>query len=329
MRGDALNEQLIRRSWDEQDSMYAAHNRALIGLANHDSRIVTCYADFPSGEAGVVFKDKFPDRIIDVGIAEAHLITSAAGLADAGYVPFTHCHGLFALGRGYNQIRQNVAYDDRNVKIVLCNCGAIWGDIGPSHVSVEDIAALRAVPNLVILSPSDPVISEKTTMAAAGHIGPMILRMPFVGAMYSKIYEENVAFEIGRALEVRRGEDVTIISTGILLKEALEAAQQVSKAGIQAQVLDMTTIKPLDEEAVLEAARETGAIVTVEDGSILGGLGGAVAEVVSEVSPVPMKRIGIRDEFGESGKPEEIKEHYGLTSDSIAKAVYEVMRLKG
>jgi transketolase len=309
--------------------MYAAHNRALIDLAVRDSRIVTCYADFPSGEAGEVFKDRFPDRIVDVGIAEAHLITSAAGLADAGYVPFTHCHGLFALGRGYNQIRQNVAYDDRNVKIVLCNCGAIWGDMGPSHISVEDIAALRAIPNLVILSPSDPIISEKMTVAAADFVGPVIIRMPYVGDTYPKIYKEEVEFEIGRAYELRRGEDVTILSTGVLLREALEAAQQAGKSGIQVRVMDVPTIKPLDEEAVLEAARETGAIVTVEDGSVLGGLGGAVAELVSEIHPVPIKRIGLRDSFGESGKAEEIKRHYGLTSDSITKAVHDVMRLKG
>lgn len=324
-----MNEQPLRQSWDEHDNMYAAHNRALIDLAVRDSRIVTCYADFPSGEAGEVFKDRFPDRIVDVGIAEAHLITSAAGLADAGYVPFTHCHGLFALGRGYNQIRQNVAYDDRNVKIVLCNCGAIWGDMGPSHISVEDIAALRAIPNLVILSPSDPIISEKMTVAAADFVGPVIIRMPYVGDTYPKIYKEEVEFEIGRAYELRRGEDVTILSTGVLLREALEAAQQAGKSGIQVRVMDVPTIKPLDEEAVLEAARETGAIVTVEDGSFLGGLGGAVAELVSEIHPVPIKRIGLRDSFGESGKPEEIKRHYGLTSDSITKAVHDVMRLKG
>jgi transketolase len=308
--------------------MYAAHNRALIALAEQDPRIVTCYADFPAGEAGEVFRKRFPDRIIDVGIAEAHLITSAAGLADSGYIPFTHCHGLFALGRAYNQIRQNVAYDDTNVKIVLCNTGLIWGDIGPSHVSVEDIAALRAVPNLVILSPSDPVSSEKATIAAATYEGPVIMRFPYVGTTYPKIYTDTVELEIGKAMDVHGGDDAAILSTGILVSDALDAAEQLESDGIKARVLDLQTIKPLDEERILQAARETGAIVTVEDGNILGGLGGAVAEIVSETHPVPVKRVGIRDQFGESGKAEEIKKHYDLTSQSIVKAVHEAMSLK-
>jgi transketolase len=318
----------MRQKRDESESMYAAHNRALIDLAKTNPKIVTCYADFPAGEAGEVFKGQFPDRIIDVGIAEAHLITSAAGLSDAGYIPFTHCHGLFALGRAYNQIRQNVAYDNRNVKIVFCNCGTIWGDIGPSHISVEDIAALRAIPNLVILSPSDSITSEKATISAAEYVGPVVIRMPFVGAMYPKIYKDEMKFEIGQATVLRDGADVSILSTGILLTEALEAAEGLAKAGIQARVVDLLTIKPLDEERILDAARKTGAIVTVEDGNILGGLGGAVAELVSENCAVPVKRIGMKDEFGESGKSDELKRHYGLTAESIAEAVHDVLGYK-
>lgn len=318
----------VRHKRDEYESMYGAHNRALIELAKENPKIMTCYADFPAAEAGEVFREQFPDRIIDVGIAEAHLITNAAGLADSGYIPFTHCHCLFALGRGYNQIRQNVAYDNRNVKIVLCNSGAIWGDIGPSHISVEEIAALRAIPNLVLLSPSDPVSSEKATRAAAEYVGPVIMRLPYVGTTYPKIYTEEMQFEIGRALDLRDGGDVTILSTGILVNDVLEAAERLAQEGIQARVLDIQTIKPLDEEIVLAAARETGAIVTVEDASVFGGMGGAVAELMSESNPVPVKRIGMRDTFGESGKPGEIKEHYGLTSESIARAVHEVLRFK-
>lgn len=318
----------MRQRRDEYENMYAAHNQALIDLAEHDPKIVTCYADFPSADAGEVFKKQFPDRIIDVGIAEAHLITSAAGLSDSGYIPFTHCHCIFALGRAYNQIRQNVAYDNRNVKIVLCNSGAIWGDIGPSHISVEDIAALRAIPNLVILSPSDPTTSQKATIAAAEYAGPVVMRLPFVGAMYPKLYTEQMKFEIGHAFDLRDGSDVAVVSTGILISEVLEAAETLAKVGIETRVLDILTIKPLDEERIPAAARETGALVTVEDGSVLGGLGSAVAELVSENYPVPIKRIGIRDTFGESGKPEEIKKHYGLTSEYIAKTVQEVLRLK-
>ncbi len=318
----------LREKRDIQENIYSAHNRALIELARRDPRIVSCYADFPSGEVGEVFQREFPDRIIDVGIAEGHLITSAAGLADAGFIPFTHCHALFALGRAYNQIRQNVAYDNRNVKIVLCNSGVIWGGIGPSHLAIEDFAALRAIPNLVILSPSDSVSTEKATFAAAEHVGPVILRLPSVGATYPTLYENNLNFEIGKAICLREGMDVTLAATGILLKDALEASEALERKGIRARVLDVHTVKPLDEKALLKAAKETGAIVTIEDGNILGGLGGAVAEVVAEKFPVVVKRIGVKDQFGESGTSEEIKECYKLTQSAIRKGVYDVLKLK-
>ncbi len=294
--------------------MYTGHNRALIELAGKNEKIVSCYGDFAPGEVGEVFQKQFPDRIIDVGIAEGHLITSAAGLADAGFIPFTHCHALFALGRGYNQIRQNVAYDNRNVKIVLCNSGVIWGGIGPSHLAIEDLAALRAVPNLVILSPSDAVSSEKATLAAAGYVGPVILRLPSVGASYPTLYTADLEFQIGKSITLRDGNDVAILATGILVSDALRASEELETEGIHARVLDIHTIKPLDERAVLSAAKGTGAVVTVEDASIIGGLGGAIAELLSEKYPVPIKRVGVKDQFGESGTSEEIKECYGLTA---------------
>jgi transketolase len=318
----------LREKRDTNENMYSAHNRALIELVRKNKRIVSCYADFPPGEVGEVFLKEFPDRIIDVGIAEGHLITSAAGLADAGFIPFTHCHALFALGRGYNQIRQNVAYDHRNVKVVLCNSGVIWGGIGPSHLAIEDFAALRAVPNLVILSPSDAVSAEKATSAAADYVGPVILRLPFVGATYPTLYKNDLKFDIGKAICLRDGKDVTLIATGILVKDALEVSEALEKKDIQARVLDIHTIKPLDEKAVLKAAKETGAIVTIEDANILGGLGGAVAEVSSGKYPVVVKRVGVKDQFGESGTPPEIKECYGLTPAVIRKAVHEAMKVK-
>jgi len=318
----------VREKRDVSENMYAAHNRALVALAEKDRRIVSCYADFPPGEVGQVFSKTFPDRLIDVGIAEGHLITCAGGLADAGFIPFTHCHALFALGGGYNQIRHNVPYANRNVKVVLCNSGVIWGEIGPSHLAIEDIAALRAVPNLVFLSPSDSVTSEKATVAAAEHVGPVILRLPAVGASYPTIYATDLNFEIGKAISLHEGNDVTILATGILVHDALVAAEGLLKDGIKARVLDIHTIKPLDEEAVLSAARETGALVTVEDANILGGLGGAVAELTSEKCPVFIRRVGVKDQFGESGKAEEIKECFGLTPPFIREAVLDVLKAK-
>lgn len=327
-RGNAVKTQYLREVRDDYENMYSAHNRALIQLARKDNRIVSCYGDFPPGEIGEVFQREFPDRIIDVGIAEGHLISSAAGLSNAGFIPFTHCHCIFGLGLGYNQIRHHVAYDKRNVKIVLCNSGIIWGDIGPSHLVVEDLAAVRAIPNLTILSPSDAISTGKATVAAAEYVGPVIIRLPYVMGMYPALYRDDFVFEIGKAVHLHAGDDVAIIATGILVSDALEAAEQLERGGIQARVLDIQTIKPLDEEAIKAAAEETGAIITVEDASIVGGLGGAVAELVSETYPVPMKRIGVNDQFGESGKGEEIKEHYGLSPKCIAQAVHEVLRAK-
>ena len=324
-----MKSRYLRKRRDVHENIYTGHNRALIELAGKNEKIVSCYADFPPGEAGEVFHKQYPDRIIDVGIAEGHLITSAAGLADAGFIPFTHCHALFALGRGYNQIRQNVAYDNRNVKIVLCNSGVVWGGIGPSHLAIEDFAALRAIPNLVILSPSDAVSSEKATLAAADYVGPVILRLPSTGATFPTLYTSDLEFEIGKAITIHDGKDVAILATGILVNDALKVSEDLEKKGIYARVLDIHTIKPLDEKAVLSAARETGAIVTVEDASIIGGLGGAVAELISEKCPVPMRRVGVKDQFGESGTSEEIKECYGLTSPFIKKAVQQVLKAKG
>jgi transketolase len=313
---------------DIKENMYVTHNRALIDLAKENEKIVSCYADFPAGEVGEFFKEHFPDRCIDVGIAEGHLITSAAGLANAGFIPFTHCHTLFAIGRGYNQIIQNVAYDNKNVKIVLCNSGVIWGGIGPSHHSVEDIAALRAVPNLVILSPADSVSSDKATRAAAEYDGPVVLRYPSVAETHPTIYTDDLVYKIGKSVTLRDGNDVAILATGPLVNDALEASETLEKTGIRARVLDIHTIKPIDEEAILSAARDTGAIVTAEDANIIGGLGGAVAEFLSETYPVAVRRVGVKDRFGESGTSKELKEHFGLTSSSICEAAKAAIEAK-
>ena len=310
---------------EEKASVYVAHNRALVNLAKKNDKIVSCYADFPAGEVGEYLKEHSPDRFIDVGIAEGHLISAAAGLADAGFIPFTHCHTLFALGRGYNQIRQNVAYDDQNVKIVLCNSGVIWGGIGPSHLSVEDIAALRAIPNLVILSPADATSTEKATLAAAEYEGPVVIRLPFVADLYPTLYSDALDYQIGKSLTLRNGNDAAILATGSLVNDALVASEALESKGIRARVLDIHTIKPMDEDAVLAAAKETGVLVTAEDASIHGGLGGAVAELVSEEYPVILKRVGIKDQFGDSGTSEELKAHFGLTAESIEAAVVQAI----
>jgi transketolase len=297
-------------------------------LARRDTRIVSSYGDFSPGEVGKVFAAECPDRLLDVGIAEGHLMTSAAGLAGAGLIPFVHCHGIFGLGRAYNQIRQNIAYEQRNVKIVLCNCGVIWGILGPSHQVVEDIAALRAIPGLVILSPSDAVSCEKATYAAAEHPGPVVLRLPSTGDVFPALYTDDLEYRIGQAICVHDGCDATILATGTLVSDALTVAEEMEQAGVSVRVLDVHTIKPLDEEAVLLAARETGALVTVEDATILGGLGGAVAELTAERHPVLVHRVGVKDRFGESGTPAQVKAVCQLTPPFIRQAVEEVLQAK-
>ncbi|MFQ5996094.1 MAG: transketolase family protein [Dehalococcoidales bacterium] len=310
----------------EMKAMYQAYNEEMVELIKKNGNIVLLYGDFPRGTAGELVQKEYPDRIYDVGIAEANLITTAAGMAGAGKIPFTHCHSIFAVGRAYNQIRQNVAFDKLNVKIVLCNSGMLWAFMGGSHQIIEEIAALRAIPNLVLVSPADPVETRKATRAVAEYFGPIAIRL--ANPPVPTLYQEEYPFELGKAVTLMDGEDATVIATGIMLADALAAADMLAKEGIKVRLLDVHTIKPLDEASIISAARETGAIVTVEDSSIIGGLGGAVSEVVGENYSVPLKRVGIKDRFGQSGTIDELKVAYELTANDIAKAVKEVIKRK-
>jgi transketolase len=307
---------------EEPRSMYSGHNEALVELSDENADVVVLYADFPQDMVGPHFRRKYPDRIFNLGIAEANMITVAAGLAEAGKIPFTHCHSIFAVGRAYNQIRQ-IAFDKFNVKIILCNTGIFWTFMGGSHQIVEDIASLRAIPDLVLLSPSDAVQAKKATKAAAEYIGPVAIRLAELKVPV--IFSEDSHFRIGEAVELRDGSDLALVSTGIMLLSTLEAAALLAKSGISARVIAVHTIKPLDEESIKRAARDTGGIVTVEDSSIIGGLGGAVAEVLSESCPVPMRRVGVRDRFGQTGKMDELAYEYNLSHVDIVKAAEEVV----
>jgi transketolase len=320
-----MSEKYLRDQPGEMKMMYTGHNEALIELAEENNDVVILYADFPQDEAGKYFKDKYPHRLLNLGIAEGNMITVAGGLAAGGKIPFTHCHNIFAIGRGYNQIRQ-LAFDKLNVKIVLCNSGMLWGFMGASHQMIEDIASLRTVPDLVLVSPADAVEAKKTSKAVAEYDGPVAIRI--AQPELPVIYNEDYPFQIGKAVRLKEGSDLTIFSTGIMVLEALEAADLLSKDGIDARVINMHTLKPADGKAIKEAALETGAIVTVEDSNILGGLGGIVAEVVTENVLVPLQRIGARDRFGQTGSIEELKAEYNLTKIDIAKAAKEVVKRK-
>ncbi len=310
----------------ESKTMYQAYNETMTELLKTNEDIVLLYGDFPHAAAGELAQKEYPDRIYDVGIAEANLITTAAGMAGAGKIAFTHCHSIFAVGRAYNQIRQNVAFDRLNVKINLCNNGMLWAFMGGSHQMTEEIAALRVIPNLMLVSPSDPVQTHKMTRAVAEHVGPVAIRLS--NPPVPTVYKDDFPFELGKAVTVTDGADATIISTGIMLSDALAAADALEKEGIKVRLLDMHTLKPLDEAAVLQAAEETGAIVTVEDSSIIGGLGGAVAELLIDNNPVPLRRVGIKDRFGQSGTVPELKEEYEISARHIAQAVKEMLKRK-
>jgi len=310
----------------EMKAMYQAYHEEMVALSRKNGKIVLLYGDFPRGAAGELFQKEHPDRIYDVGIAEANLITTAAGLAGGGYLPFTHCHSIFAVGRAYNQIRQNVAFDKLNVKIVLCNSGMLWSFMGGSHQIIEEIAAMRVIPNLMLVSPADPVSTKKVTRAIAEHVGPVALRIS--NPAVPTVYRDDFPFKLGEAVTLTDGGDATIISTGMMLSDALEAVDTLAKEGIKVRLLDMHTLKPIDEGAIIKAAKETGAIVTVEDSSIIGGLGGAVAEIVAENAPAPVKRVGIKDRFGQSGTVPELKEEYEISARHIAQAVREAVKKK-
>ncbi len=317
----------VRDPLGEMKTTYEAYNEAMVELAKKNSRIVIVYGDFARGSVAELFQRDYPDRIYDFGIAEANVITAAAGLAGGGKMPFTHCHTIFTVGRAYNQIRQNIAFDKLNVKIVLCaTSGILVPFMGGSHQCIEDIAALRVIPNLVLVSPGDPVETRKVTRAVAEYVGPVAIRLS--NPPVPTIYKEEYPFELGKAVTVVDGEDATIIATGVMLADSLEATDILAREGIKVRLLDMHTIKPIDEKAIISAAKETGAIVTVEDSSIIGGLGGAVAEVVVENYSVPVKRVGIKDCFGQSGMIDELKVAYELTANDIAKAVKEVIKKK-
>lgn len=317
--------EFLRESFNESKTMYSGHNEALVELADENPNVLILYADFPQGQAGTYYRKKYPDRIINMGIAEANLMTVAAGLAEGGKIPFTHCHSIFAVGRAYNQIRQ-IAFDKYNVNIALCNTGMFWDFMGASHQVIEEIAALRALPNLVLLSPSDAVEAKKASKAAAYFDGPVAIRLAEPEAPI--IYNDDYNFEIGKAKLLKEGKDVTIAATGILMSKVLQAAKILERDKIDVQVINFHTIKPLDTEAINNSARETGAIVTVEDSSVIGGLGGSITEILSENYPIPIHRIGVRDVFGQTGNMEELATEYSMNITDIIKATKNVIKKK-
>ncbi len=297
-----------------------------MALGKKRNDVVVLDADLSGSTKTSKFAKVFPDRFFNIGIAEQDLMGTAAGFAVAGKLPFASTFAVFATGRAWEQVRQSICYPNMNVKIVASHAGITVGEDGGSHQSVEDIAVMRVLPHMIVIVPADGPETLQAIEAVAEHTGPCYVR---VGRnKVPTLFGDDYRFRIGRAHVFSEGKDASIIATGIMVAEALAARDMLKAEGIDAGVINMSTIKPLDADAVIAAAKHSGAIVTAEEHSIIGGLGGAVAEVLSESSPVPLVRIGVKDVFGASGDQEGLLKHYGMSADDIVTAVKEVVRKK-
>lgn len=310
-----------------------AYGEALVELGRVDNRIVVLDADLSTSTRTILFAKKFPDRFFNFGIAEANMMCVAAGLASCGKVVFASTFAVFASGRAYNQFRTSIAYPQLNVKVVATHGGISVGEDGVTHQCVEDIAMMRALPHTNVIVPADGIETKEAVKAIIEWPGPVYMRLsrPATPLIYEEGYKLNgrpLRYKVGDAVKLMEGKDVTIVATGIMVSEALTAAASLEKEGISAAIMNVHTIKPLDESAIVKTAKETGAVVTAEEHSILGGLGGAVAEVLVENAQVPMIRVGIRDAFGESGTTSELLMKYGLTAPDIIEASKRAIKMK-
>ena len=292
-----------------------AYGKALVELGQKNDKVIVFDADLAAATKTGMFKKEFPERFIDCGIAEGNMMGVAAGMATAGYTVFASSFAMFAAGRAFEQVRNTIGYPHINVKIGATHAGISVGEDGASHQCCEDIALMRTIPGMTIINPADDVEARLAVMAAAEMDGPVYMR--FGRLAVPRIFDENYKFEIGKGVYLKEGKDVTIIATGLMVERALQAAEQLAAEGIDAAVINMATIKPIDRDIIIDAAKKTGAIVTAEEHSVIGGLGEAVAAVVAETKPVPVLRVGVEDTFGKSGPALELLEIYGLNAANI------------
>lgn len=302
----------------------ASYGEALVELGKEHDDLVVLDADLAAATKTGTFKKAFPDRFFDCGIAESNLMGVAAGIASTGMVPFASTFAMFAAGRAFEQVRNSIGYPHLNVKIGATHAGISVGEDGATHQCNEDIALMRTIPGMTIINPADDVEAKAAVKAAYEMDGPVYLRF---GRLAVPVINDTPAyqFEIGKGVVLREGKDLAIVATGLCVSSALEAAKLLAEDGIDAKVINIHTIKPLDEELIVAAAKETGKIVTVEEHSVIGGLGGAVCEALSEKAPVPVKRIGVQDVFGESGPAVKLIEKYGLDGKGIYKSVKDFL----
>lgn len=295
-------------------------------LGKNNENVVALCADLTGSLKMDAFKENHPDRFFQVGIAEANMISMAAGMTIGGKIPFTGTFANFSTGRVYDQIRQSVAYSGKNVKICASHAGLTLGEDGATHQILEDLGLMKMLPGMTVINTCDYNQTKAATIAIAKHDGPVYLR--FGRPKVANFTPENGTFEIGKAVQLTEGNDVTIVATGHLVWEALQAAEQLEEAGITAEVINIHTIKPLDDEAILKSVKKTGCIVTAEEHNFLGGLGESVARVLAENHPTPQEFVATKDTFGESGTPEQLMDKYGLNAEAIIKATKKVIERK-
>jgi len=300
--------------------------RGLKAAGEKDENVVAACADLTDSTQISMFKEAFPERFFEIGVAEQNLVTVGSGLAAMGKIPFVSSYAAFSPGRNWEQIRTTICLNDRPVKIIGSHAGLYTGKDGATHQMLEDIALMRALPNMVVLAPCDSVEAEKMTLAMAKDTRPNYMRLAREATPVFTTKE--TPFEIGKAYVFDVGEDITIIATGTMTYQALVAAEKLFKDGIDAEVIHVPTIKPLDVQTILKSVKKTKLVLTIEEGQINGGLGGAIAELLGEHFPAPMLRMGMKDHFGESGDPEDLLEHFGLTSKHIVLAVHSLMNRK-
>ncbi|MDF2672104.1 MAG: transketolase family protein [Clostridiales bacterium] len=304
-----------------------AYGKALVELGSENKNVVVLDADLSKSTKTADFAKVYPERFFNMGIAEADLVSTAAGLSTCGKIPFASTFAMFAAGRAFEQIRNSVCYPELNVKIAATHAGLTVGEDGASHQAIEDLSLMRSIPNMTVLCPCDDVETFACIKAAAEYIGPVYIRLGR-SAVPTLNDEKTYKFQIGKSVKLREGKDVTIFATGIMVSEAMKAAEALSTEGIDAEVINIHTIKPIDIDGIVSSVKKTGAAVTCEEHNVIGGLGSAVCEVLGENYSAPVKRVGVMDTFGESGKPAELLKEYGLLAVNIVSAVKEIIKRK-
>lgn len=300
---------------EEKKATRQSYGEALVELGKKNKNVVVIDADLSGATKTDLFAKEFPDRFLDMGIAENNMFATAAGLATCGKIPYSSTFAVFAAGRSYDQIRNSICYPKLNVKICATHCGVTVGEDGATHQMIEDISLMRTLPNMTVISPSDDVQTKWAIEKIADIDGPVYVRLARMKTPI--IYEENQTFEIGKAVQIGEGMDATVFATGVTVAEAIKAQEELKQQGIDIRVVDIHTIKPIDREMIIRCAKETKKLISIEDHNIIGGLGSTISEVLTEEYPCKLLRLGIKDTFGKSGKAEELMQYFGITAKNI------------